>query len=155
MEELKDNPFAPYEKQITVADRKKMIAPMLVELRKAHHLNQRTVAELLEVSPQTYNGWEKSRNEPPIEHLVRLSFLYDISLDTLCGRNLFVIPTKDNMNNELGKLHQQINDLQKKLDTEDCPPEQRQQLQTLLDSLRIVVQTAQDVNAQRSEVITP
>jgi len=37
----------------------------------------------LGISPQTYNGYERGRNEPPIEILVHISYLYEIPIDIL------------------------------------------------------------------------
>lgn len=81
------NVLAPYEKQFDVVTRKEMVAQMLQELRKARDLQQKEVAEILGVSPQTYNGYEKGRNEPPVEILVRLSFLYSVPVDIIVQRD--------------------------------------------------------------------
>lgn len=81
------NLLAPYEKQFDIATRKRMVAEMIGELRKAKGLQQKEVAEILGISPQTYNGYEKGRNEPPIEMLVRLSFLYEIPIDLIAQRD--------------------------------------------------------------------
>ena len=145
------NVFAPYELQIDVADRKKIVAPLLVELRESKHLTQRQVAELLGVSPQAYNGWEKARNEPPIEHLVRLSFLYGVSVDTLCGRNVFSVPTKENVTQQLNTYRQQIAAMQAQLDSGelDSEPERKVQMQAMLDGLRAIVGMAQQANGER------
>lgn len=83
----KENVLAPYEKQFDVATRKAMVAEMLRELRKQKGVQQKELAEALGISPQTYNGYEKGRNEPPIEMLVRLSFFYDIPVDFLVQRD--------------------------------------------------------------------
>lgn len=81
------NLLLPYEKQFDVPTRKRMVAEMLGELRKAKGYQQKEVAEVLGISPQTYNGYEKGRNEPPIEMLVRLSFLYGIPIDILVQKD--------------------------------------------------------------------
>ena len=147
MDESKKNPFAPYELQFDVTQRKEIIAPLLIELRKAKKYSQREIANLLGVSPQAYNGWDKGRNEPPIAHLVRLSFLYGISLDTLCGREVFVMPTKDNMVSQLDNYRQQIEELQAQLDsgTLDDNPE-KENLQKMVDGMRAVVAIALNSN---------
>ncbi len=154
MEEIKSaNPFDPYQLQIGVADRKKVMAPILVELRETNHLSQREVADLLGVSPQTYNGWEKARNEPPVEHLVRLSYLYKTSVDTLCGRNVFMIPTKENVMEQLNTYRRQIAELQQALDAGelDHDPEKKAQVQAMVDGLRAIVSMAQNANGKREE----
>ena len=81
------NPFHPYELQFTIQRRKQMIAEMIGELRKAKGYQQKEVAEMLSISPQTYNGYETARNEPPVEILVRLSYLYGMPLDVLVQRD--------------------------------------------------------------------
>jgi len=81
------NALAPYEKQFDIAERKKMVAEMMCELRKGLGWPQKEVAQILGVSPQTYNGYEKGRNEPPIEMLVRLSFLYNVPIDMIVQRD--------------------------------------------------------------------
>lgn len=86
MDEQK-SPFSPYELQFTVQERKAMVAEMIKELRKAKGYKQREAAEILGISPQTYNGYETGRNEPPIEILVRISFLFDMPIDILVQRD--------------------------------------------------------------------
>ena len=83
----KENPFAPYELQFDVKERKAMVAEMITQLRKSTGYQQKEVASLLGISPQTYNGYEKGRNEPPIEILVRISFLYNMPMDILTQRD--------------------------------------------------------------------
>lgn len=82
-----ENVLAPYEKQFDVVTRKQMVAEMLKELRITSGFQQKEVAKILDISPQTYNGYEKGRNEPPIEILVRLSFLYSMPVDVLVQRD--------------------------------------------------------------------
>ncbi len=81
------NPFSPYELQFTVQERKSMVAEMIKELRKDKGYKQREAAEILGISPQTYNGYETGRNEPPVEILVRLSFLFNMPIDVLVQRD--------------------------------------------------------------------
>lgn len=140
-----NNPFAPYELQISAAERKEVIAPLLIELRESRGLSQRRVAQLLQVSPQTLNGWEKGRNEPPVEHLVRLSYLYGVSMDTICGKSIFIVPTKENRSKMLSEYRQKINALQEQLSTMENGA-QKDQLQALLDGLRAALAMAADAD---------
>jgi len=87
MSNKKENPFDPYELQFSIQERKEIVAEMIRELRKLKGYNQKEIAEMLGITPQTYNGYEKGRNEPPIETLVRLSYLYDIPIDILVQRD--------------------------------------------------------------------
>ena len=87
-----------------------MIAEMLKELRKHKGYQQKEVSELLQISPQTYNGYETGRNEPPIETLVRLSYLYDMPIDVLVQRdrqhklNESIMISLNKMDDELAQI---------------------------------------------------
>lgn len=70
---------APCEKQ----ERLEMVASVMRTSRERAGLSQREVCEIIDCKPQTYNGYERGKYEPTIETLVRLSWLYDISLDDL------------------------------------------------------------------------
>ena len=59
----------------------------LKELRKLNKLTQEEVAKTLNVSRATYNGYELGKYEPNIESLCILANLYNVSLDTLLGRD--------------------------------------------------------------------
>lgn len=77
------NKFAPYELQFDDAGRKQLIAESLILLRKAHNYTQKQVAEFLGIHPVTYNGYEKAKNEPSAETIVRLSYLYQVPTDLI------------------------------------------------------------------------
>jgi transcriptional regulator with XRE-family HTH domain len=87
MSDKHGNPFAPYELQFDIQERKAIVAEMIRELRKAKGYQQKEIAQMLGISAQTYNGYEKGRNEPPIEVLVRISYLYDLPMDMLVQRD--------------------------------------------------------------------
>lgn len=76
-----------YDGSFTVEERKIMTAEMLKELRKVKKLSQKEVAAHLNLPATTYNTYESGRTEPPLEILVRLSFLYDTSIDIIVQRN--------------------------------------------------------------------
>ena len=84
---MMENRLAPYENQFDNHQRKMFIAEMLREFRKTMGYQQKEVAEVIGISPQTYNGYEKGRNEPPAEILVRLSYFYGVSVDMLVQRD--------------------------------------------------------------------
>lgn len=77
------NKFAPYELQFDDAGRKQLIAESLILLRKANNYTQKQVAEFLGIHPVTYNGYEKAKNEPSAETIVRLSYLYQVPTDLI------------------------------------------------------------------------
>lgn len=133
-EQAANNPFEPYELGISPAERKIVIAEILRELRGNKGYSQRELAELLGISPQTYNGWEKARNEPPVEYLVRLSFLYQVSLDVICGREIPKVPTKRNIAEDIANMRMQIAQAEQQLG-EITDENQRRQVQDMLQGM--------------------
>ncbi|MEG2814539.1 MAG: helix-turn-helix transcriptional regulator, partial [Oscillospiraceae bacterium] len=45
--------------------------------------SQQDVCSVIGIAPQTYSGYENGKHEPTIETLVRLAYLYGVSLDFL------------------------------------------------------------------------
>ena len=82
------------------SERKQMIAQSMAILRKSKNLQMKEVAELIGISQQAYGAYERGRNEPPAEILVRLSMLYDVSID--------IIVQKDNMSKDKMALKKQL-----------------------------------------------
>lgn len=76
-----------YDNQFTTSERKQLVADMLKAMRETKGLQQKELAELLGIKPQTYSAYELGRNEPPVEILVRLSKLYDVTIDMLVQRD--------------------------------------------------------------------
>ena len=126
------NLLAPYECQFDVATRKRMVAEMLGELRKARQLQQKEVAEALGISPQTYNGYEKGRNEPPVEILVRVSFLYGIPIDIIVQRERMhsydqsAMETVNSLERELASIRNEMS---------NDPLMENEQVQTLITAM--------------------
>lgn len=134
MEENK-NPLSPYEGQFDVSTRKQMVAEMLRELRRTKGLQQKEVAQILGISPQTYNGYEKGRNEPPIEVLVRLSYLYGIPVDLIVQRDRLhaygqsAIETVKIMEQEIATIRKEL---------PESPVAENKQLQALIDAIEML-----------------
>lgn len=59
----------------------------LAAYRKKHHLTQEHLAEYLNVSRQTISKWETGQCNPNIDDLIKLSNLYNISVDTLVNNH--------------------------------------------------------------------
>ena len=57
----------------------------LVEARKKAGLNQKQLAEALEITPTRLNYWEKDKREPDIFMIKKISSLLHISSDYLIG----------------------------------------------------------------------
>ena len=69
------------EAPLSSDERKKAVGKRLAEIRTRVGLTQKDVCSIIEITPQTYSGYEKGKHEPSIETLVRLSILYGTSLD--------------------------------------------------------------------------
>lgn len=55
----------------------------LLYYREKNHLTQEQLAQVLFVSRQAVSKWERGESLPDIENIIRLSDLYDISIDEL------------------------------------------------------------------------
>lgn len=75
-----------YKNIFTIEERKKIIAQSMREHRTALGLSQKEVAANLGISQATYSAYERGRNEPPAEMLVRLSYQFDCTVDVLVQR---------------------------------------------------------------------
>lgn len=60
-----------------------MIAEKIRNARKEKEYTQEQVAEHLKVSRQTISNWENGKSLPDIINVIRMSELYDVSLDEL------------------------------------------------------------------------
>lgn len=78
---------ASYNNLFTVEERKKIIAQAMTGLRKAKGLSQKEVAAKIGVSQATYSAYERGRNEPPAENLVRLAYVFDCPVDFLVQKD--------------------------------------------------------------------
>ena len=55
------------------------------DLREDHDLTQRKLAEMIGMSQTGYSKYETGENDIPTGILIRLSRLYDVSIDYLLG----------------------------------------------------------------------
>lgn len=90
-----NNSLGDYQCQFSVEERKQLVAQMIQETRKAKKLTQKEVADAIGVKLPTYSTYETGRSEPPVEILVRLSFLFGVSLDILTQKERLYKDTKD------------------------------------------------------------
>ena len=67
--------------------RKQLVCSQLSQLRKDAGYKQTYVARRIGVAESTLSGYEIGKNAPPLEVLVRLADLYNVSLDTLFVRS--------------------------------------------------------------------
>ena len=65
-----------------------VLSKRLVALRKARGLSQAQVAKAVHVAPRAYQNYEYDEAEPRLSTLIRLADFYQVSLDTLVGREV-------------------------------------------------------------------
>ena len=54
-------------------------------LREDRDLSQREVAELLNVCQKTYSDYELGKTRIPLDSIIVLAKLYNVSMDYICG----------------------------------------------------------------------
>jgi len=63
----------------------------LRECREESGLSQNDIAERLSISRQAVSKWERGINEPDIETIVRLSDIYNVTIDQLLRADLSIV----------------------------------------------------------------
>ena len=62
-------------------------------VREDRDMTQSQIAELLKVGQKTYSDYELGKTRIPVDSLILLAELYDVSMDYICGltqiRNAF------------------------------------------------------------------
>jgi len=66
--------------------RRTKIATRLKEIRTSHKLTQKNICDKLNLNQLTYSNYEKERNDVPVEILIQLADMYDISMDYITCR---------------------------------------------------------------------
>lgn len=92
--------FKNYNNLYTIKERRSLIMNKIKELRNEHKLQQKEVADFLNINYQTYCNYESGRSEPPAEIIVRLAKLYDVSTDEILQ--------VDNMNKDINAQQEQL-----------------------------------------------
>lgn len=59
----------------------------LRDLREDHDLKQVDVANYLEIAQTVYSRYERGFQTIPVEHLIKLADLYDVSTDYILSRS--------------------------------------------------------------------
>lgn len=103
-----------YKGQFTIEQRRLMTAQALQELRKSKKLLQKEVAAYLNIPATTYNTYESGRTEPPLEILVRLSYLYDIPIDLIVQRNR-TFSTAEDVSRQMAEVKEQLAEFDKQI----------------------------------------
>lgn len=144
-----ENKLAPYECQFTIEERKKITAHTLQELRKTKGYSQKEVASYIQVKPATFNTYETGRTEPPIEVLVRLSYLYQTPIDYLVQKDRQYRTTTD--------LQAILDDYKKELkktETSNDPSQAaiKEMLERMIDQLTDLIQKEETKDSINSDV---
>lgn len=85
-EELSGKISKYMENPHSLESRKIEVGRQLQALRKKAGLTQREVCDIVEVTPQSYSGYEKGKYEPSLETVCRLAMLYGVTTDhILCN----------------------------------------------------------------------
>lgn len=88
----------------------------LKELRKSSGLTQQDLAKILNITQQSYNGYETQKTEPNITTLCKLADTYGVSLDYLCDHetpNQIQLGYMDEKSKAIMQLVQQLTDRNK------------------------------------------
>lgn len=133
------NKLAPYECQFTAEERKQLISESLMQLRKKEGYSQKEIAAQIGVSQATYSAYERGRNEPPAEILVRLSYLYQKSVDTIMQRER-TAKTRGDAQVQINELKQQIAEFEK------CKADMPEELQGLMGGLNLLLGQVEKLN---------
>lgn len=56
------------------------------DMREDNELTQKEISKKLYISKKTYERYENGERIPPIDFMIRLADLYNVSIDYLCGR---------------------------------------------------------------------
>lgn len=65
----------------------KAFGERLRELRREKNITQQQLANELNVSGNTVHGWETDKQEPSMAMLLKLSMIFNVSLDYLFGKS--------------------------------------------------------------------
>ena len=139
---------AKYNNLFTVEERKKIIAQAMGELRKAKGLSQKEAAAVIGISQATYSAYERGRNEPPAEILVRLSYLFNCPVDILIQRDRLYRDATDALK-QAEQYRAEIAQLENALSEKDGDNETAKALLDLMSKLT----DALSKTAQRPDII--
>ena len=144
-----DNLLGDYQCQFSIEERKQLVAQMIQELRKAKKMTQKEVADAIGVKLPTYSTYETGRSEPPVEILVRLSFLFGVSLDVLAQKERLYKDTK-NLAEQLNNFKAEIAKAEEELAKRgDSNPELVLFIEGLKNMLSATEQLSQNENTRQ------
>lgn len=135
------NTYELYNGLYDVNERKQLICQMLKLMRANKGISQKQLAETIDINPQTYGAYESGRNEPPAEVLVRLSYYYNVPVDTLVQHDNL---QKDNLKQMqlVEEYEKQLQELKQGLATAD--PNTKVQMKEVIDTLDTLSKAIKD-----------
>ena len=132
-----------YNNLFTVEERKKIIAQSMADLRKSTGLSQKEAAASIGISQATYSAYERGRNEPPAEILVRLSYLFKCPIDILVQRDRVYRDANDALK-QVEQLHAQMLQLEEDMSKTGGENETAKAMMEVMKKMgEALVQTAQ------------
>ena len=138
-----------YNNLFTIEERKKIIAQTMRDLRKRSGKSQKQIAAKIGVSQATYSAYERGRNEPPAEMLVRLSYVFGCSIDLLVQKDRVYRDAKEAL-----KQAAQCQGELEKIKTELAGMEGNEEAKAMVDLLEkfsdILMQTVQDTDVAQA-----
>ena len=143
-----------YHGEFTIDERKAMTAQMLQELRKAKKMSQKEVAAYLNIPATTYNTYESGRTEPPIEILVRLSFLYGVSVDFIVQRER-TYRTADDLSKKIAEFQGQLEELNRVAEEQGKNTEVVSELVSVMERFMGAFQDFSQTEAARKAIQDP
>lgn len=110
-------------------------------LRKARHLSQVRLAELLGINPRTYNRWEKGTSTPQLDTVIKIADVLQVSMDELVGREA--------VSNEVKIRNHQLHELWQLADS--LPDTDQQALITIFDRFvkNVMIEKEMELNGAK------
>ena len=71
-----------------------MFAERLKVLRKENKMSQQKLADLLGLGQSTIAMWEKGKNSPEYESLIKIANIFNVSIDDLAGQKTAKLPCR-------------------------------------------------------------
>ena len=107
------------------------------ELRKEKGYSQKEVADYIQIKPATFNTYETGRTEPPIEILVRLSYLYQIPIDYIVQKGR-LYKTSTNLNELLNEYKKELKETEKYINSDPSKIAIKEMLEKMIEQLTIL-----------------
>lgn len=96
-----------------------MLMKRIAELRKEKNYSQKYLAYKLGISQKTVSGYENDRNKPNIEMLIKISEVFNTSIDYIVENSNIKEPINKVLDGELTKEEKEMLILFKKLSYPD------------------------------------